>query len=82
MSSILSGKNILVRRDPPSSPNKTRDRCCDLKNIFAEKFSENFGVLCSNFCEFLRKFNHNNSFCEKTPIFSPKIVKNGRKLLK
>jgi hypothetical protein len=26
------------------------DRCYDFKNIFAETFSENFCVFCSNFC--------------------------------
>jgi hypothetical protein len=28
----------------------SRDRCYDLKNIFAEKFSKNIGVFCSNYC--------------------------------
>jgi hypothetical protein len=26
-----------------------RDRCCDFKNIFAEKFSEKIGFFCSNY---------------------------------
>jgi hypothetical protein len=26
-----------------------RDRCCDFKNIFAEKFGESIGVFCSNY---------------------------------
>jgi hypothetical protein len=28
----------------------TRDRCYDFLNIFGEKFSENIGVFCSNYC--------------------------------
>jgi hypothetical protein len=27
-----------------------RDRCNDFKNIFAEKFGQNIGVFCSNYC--------------------------------
>jgi hypothetical protein len=26
------------------------DRCHDFKNIFAENFSKNIGVFCSNYC--------------------------------
>jgi hypothetical protein len=33
-----------------SVTNLTGDRCYDFKNIFAEKFGENIGVLFSNYC--------------------------------
>jgi hypothetical protein len=28
---------------------QTWDQCYDFKNIFAEKFSENIGIFCSNY---------------------------------
>jgi hypothetical protein len=32
------------------------------KNIFAEKFTENIGVFCSNLPLFLKKIDHNIGF--------------------
>jgi hypothetical protein len=34
-------------------------RCYDFKNIFTEKFGENIGIFCSNYCLFMQKFDHN-----------------------
>jgi hypothetical protein len=59
----------------------TWDRCYDFLNIFAEKFSENIGAfLLKPQLVFLQKFDHNNWFLRKTPIFSLKIGKNRRRL--
>jgi hypothetical protein len=56
--------------------NVTRDRCYDFKNIFAEKFSKNIGVFCSNLLlVFAKIVIITFVFEKKTPIFSPKIGK-------
>jgi hypothetical protein len=47
----------------------TRDRCYDFLNIFAETFSKNIGVFCSNYCMFLQKCDHNIGFWEKRQFF-------------
>jgi hypothetical protein len=40
-------------------PDKTRDRCYDFLNIFAEKFCEKMAFLTQNKAKFLKKVNHN-----------------------
>jgi hypothetical protein len=51
------------------------------KNIFAEKFSENIGVIWSNYCLLLQKNDYFIGFFVKNANFSQKIGKNRRKLL-
>jgi hypothetical protein len=59
---------------------KNRDRCYDFKNIFAKKIGEKMRVFDLKQTKIMQKFNHNIGFWEKSPIFSPKIVENRRKL--
>jgi hypothetical protein len=57
------------------------DRCYDFENIFAEKFSENIGVFCSNYSLFFGKkliitlvFEKNANFFAEKWQKSQKIV--------
>jgi hypothetical protein len=54
------------------------DRCYDFNKVFAEKFGERISAFDSNKRQFFRK--NTLVFEKKTPIFSPKIGKNSRKL--
>jgi hypothetical protein len=45
--------------------------------IFSQK---KLALLTQNKANFFNKFDHNTGFFRKTPIFSPKIGKNRRKL--
>jgi hypothetical protein len=64
---------------PMVRPSVTRDRCYDLKNSFAKKFSKKMAFLTrikAKLCQILII----TLFLRKNPIFSLKIVKHRRKL--
>jgi hypothetical protein len=54
---------------------KTRDRCYDLKNIFAEKWGENMAFFVQNTVSFFTKFGSQNWFLRKCHFFRRKWVK-------
>jgi hypothetical protein len=54
-------------------------RCYDFKNIFAKKIAKKLPFFTHNKAKLCKNFDHNIGF-SKTPIFSPKIGKNRRKL--
>jgi hypothetical protein len=56
-----------------------RDRCYDVKNIFAKKWRKNWRLWLKTKLN-KAKFDHNIGFWEKAPIFLQKIVENGIKL--
>jgi hypothetical protein len=57
----------------------TRDRCYDFFNIFAKKIGEKLAFLTRNKAKLCKNLIITLVF-DKTPIFSPKIVENRRKL--
>jgi hypothetical protein len=57
----LQGGRELLRRLLTASL-VTGDRCYDFLNIFAEKFSENFGVFDTKQSYIMEKFDHNIGF--------------------
>jgi hypothetical protein len=58
---------------------ETWDRCYDFLNILAEKFSKKMAFLTQNKAKLCKNLIITLVF-DKTPIFSPKIVENRRKL--
>jgi hypothetical protein len=58
----------------------TRGRCYDFKNIFAEKFCEKLAFFAQNKAKLCKNWIIALLVFEKTPIFSPKIGINSRKL--
>jgi hypothetical protein len=56
------------------------DRCYDFLNIFAEKFSKKMAFLTQNKAKFSKNLIITLVFEKKTPIISPKIGENRRKL--
>jgi hypothetical protein len=57
-----------------------RDRCYDFKNIFAKNIGKNLAFFDSKAKLNYAKIWSQHWFLRKTPIFSPKIVENRRKL--
>jgi hypothetical protein len=50
-----------------------RDRCCDLKNIFAKILAKKLAFFCSNYCCFFKNKLIFTLFFEKNANFPPKI---------